>query len=558
MRSRIALFMLCWFWAGPLRGQMPQPRTTFVVKYVAAESVYLDGGSDDGLTEGTELEVIRDARGAAQLDAKPVGTVRVIALAAHSAACEIIVGKGMLAKDDVARLSPADAEEMAYLITSKNSRRYAQVVSFSDLEDGNPLEEEQRAYVPKPPLAEVNRVKGQIGFQHSALFDRSSATQSLQEGVVLRADMTRIGGTYWNFDGYWRGRVNSRTRGLQQETLTDLINRTYEVGFTYSNPYSQNVIGVGRLILPWASSLSTLDGGYYGRRVKPSTTLGAFAGTTPDPTSWNFARDRQIVGVFSNFETGSFETVRYSGTFGLAHSWRSWRPERQFAFAENHVSINRDLSIYHSMEVDNRGKGRFGSVSSGPVVSRSYVTLRARASKYVSFDLSHNYFRGVPTFDTRLLGTGLLDQLLFQGVSAGTRIELPRRSAVYANFGRSSRKSDERASLNYLLGFTYGRLPYLFGSRADFRTSHFSSSFGSGRYNAISLSRELGEALRFEVQAGQQNFASALTSQSRSRWINTTLDWFVGAHYMLGFGFTYYRGKVQSYDQLFVNLGYRF
>ncbi len=550
--------MLCWVWTELSWAQPVQPRTAFVVKYVAAESIYLDGGADDGLVEGMELDVVRSAPGAAQLDARVVGAVRVIAVAAHSAACEIISGKGVLARGDLARLSAVDAEEISYLLTSKNSRHYAQVVSFTDLDQGSPLEEEQRAYVPKPPLAEINRVKGQLGFQHSALFDRSSGTQSLQEGVVLRANMTRIGGTYWNFDGYWRGRVNSRTRSLQQATLTDLINRTYEIGLKYANPSSQNVIGVGRLILPWAGSLSTLDGGYYGRRLRPSTTVGAFAGTTPDPTSWNFAPDRQIAGVFSNFDAGSFEDVRYTGTFGVAHSWRSWQPERQFVFAENHVSVNRDFSIYHSMEADNRSKGRFGSTTSGPVLSRSYLTLRTRAGKYLSFDVSHNYFRGVPTFDTRLLGTGLLDQLLFQGVSAGFQIDLPRRSAVYANFGRSASKSDEQTSLNYLVGFTYGRVPYLFGSRADFRTSHFSSSFGSGRYDAFSLSREMGEALRLEVQVGQQNFTSPLTSQARSRWVNSMLDWFVGAHYMLGFGFTYYRGRIQSYDQLFVNLGYRF
>ena len=30
-----------------------------------------------------------------------------------------------------------------------------------------------------------------------------------QNGVVVRADVTRIAGTYWNFTGYWRGRLNS-------------------------------------------------------------------------------------------------------------------------------------------------------------------------------------------------------------------------------------------------------------------------------------------------------------------------------------------------------------
>ena len=46
-----------------------------------------------------------------------------------------------------------------------------------------------------------------------------------------------------------------------------------------------------------------------------------------------------------------------------------------------------------------------------------------------SVDVNNNYFRGVPTFDERLIGTGLLDKMLFQGWSGGFRLELPVPSA---------------------------------------------------------------------------------------------------------------------------------
>lgn len=526
----------------------------FEVTYVAADAIYINGGSDEGIQEGMELDITRLLPGQALTSAQLVGSVRVQATAPSSAVCTILLDQGQMAKGDIANLSPGDAEQVAYLLTSQNSRHYPQIISFSDLTDQNPLEDELRAYVPRPPLAEINRLKGRISFQQSSLFDGTSGRSSSQTGVAIRADMTRLGGTYWNFRGNWRGRVSSR-RG--PETLTDLINRTYHIGFTFDSPYAKNTMGFGRLLLPWASSLNTIDGGYYGRRLKPSVTVGAFAGSTPDPSAWNFDPDRQIIGVFSSFEAGSFETVRYTGTVGAAHTRRSWRPERQFAFVENSVAVNRQFSVFHNAEVDNRSRGRFGSDTSGPVLSRSFLTVRAEASEYVTLDLSHNYFRGVPTFDDRLIGTGLVDQLLFQGVSGGIRVKLPGRSAAYAQLGRSDRQGDEIPSWNYLLGYTWGRLPWAH-VRADFRTSRFSSSFGSGYYHSITLSRELSDALRLEVQAGQQDFTGALTRQNRARFVNSSIEWFFNRDYFFGSGITVYRGDVQNYSQLYLDVGYRF
>ena len=95
---------------------------------------------------------------------------------------------------------------------------------------------------------------------------------------------------------------------------------------------------------------------------------------------------------------------------------------------------------------------------------------------------------------------------------------------------------------------------------ADVRYSVFDSSFGRGKYSTLILNRQVGDTLRFEAQAGEQSLASvsALTQQNRSRFINGNLDWFLASHYFLGAGYTAYRGKAQNYDQLYINLGYRF
>jgi hypothetical protein len=190
-------------------------------------------------------------------------------------------------------------------------------------------------------------------------------------------------------------------------------------------------------------------------------------------------------------------------------------------------------------------------------LSRSYFTVRLQPHKIISFDINENYFRNTPTFDTRLIGTGLLDKFLFQGLSGGFRLNLPYRLGIYADTGRSSRTGDQKASWNYLGGITLGDILRT-GIRVDYRYSRFDSSFGRGTYQTVAANRAVGEGLRFEAQYGRQSITSVLTSQSNANFINGNADWYLGSHYFMGFGLTAYRGDVQHYNQYFVNLGYRF
>ena len=112
-------------------------------------------------------------------------------------------------------------------------------------------------------------------------------------------------------------------------------------------------------------------------------------------------------------------------------------------------------------------------------------------------------------------------------------------------------------SWNQMYGFAMSDI-LRSGIRADVHYSHFDSSFGKGDYQSVSLSRDMRESLRLSVQLGQQNFVSQLTTQTRARFANGSLDWNFAAHYFLSGGVTVYRGQTQNYDQVFLTLGYRF
>jgi hypothetical protein len=374
--------------------------------------------------------------------------------------------------------------------------------------------------------------------------------------LSARTDITRIGGTHWNLEGYWRGRITQRSR-TGQETLRDVLNKTYTMELDYDNPNSKWVVGVGRLYLPWASSLDTIDGGYIGRRVAKGVTAGAFAGSTPDPTSWRYNRDRRIGGAFVNFERGSFDSLRYTSTTGVALSTLKWDLDRPFVFFENGIYYKNSVSIYHSLIADAPQGLLTNGVTPGPGISRSYLTVHYQPSRRVSFDLYHNYFRDVPTAATQLVGTGLVDKLLYQGFSIGARVEPVRHFFLYTTLGQSDRTGDSKRTLNWMQGLTWDEIGRT-GLRADFRYSRFDSSFAQGDYKVLTLSRHLGDRMMWDAQFGSRNLLSPFTVNRHSFFVDSSLDMNLGRHSYFQGGYTAVRGAPTNYNQWYFSLGYRF
>jgi len=541
-----------------LRATHPDFRTTFKIKYVAEGVAYLDGGRSAGLTEGMKL-VVRDtptgsvASAADGNEDNIVAELEVMSVADASAVTDIHTPKRDVKSGDLAYLSSQDEQALVAENTLSATRKYPAVISFTD---ADALDDEARAEVPRPPMPSVNRARGRIGVDYmGTAFHGASGGTTANVGLVARLDITRIGGTYWNANGYWRGNLNANTY-TGTATVQDLINRTYHLGVTYENPNSAFVAGFGRLYLPWAPSLDTIDGGYVGRRIGHVATLGIFAGTTPDPSSWSYNPNQRIAGTFVNFEGGSFDSFRYSSTSGAGLNTVGWSITRPFMFFENGLYYKRYVSIYDSLQLDNPVGYQKGATPGGGV-GRNFTTVKFQPHERIEFDANYNYFRDLPTFDPTLIGTGLLDKYLFQGFSGGVRLEVLKQVWLYTSLGRSNRSGDTSTSLNELYGLTFGRIPWV-NIRADAHYSKFNSSFGSGYYESVSLSRSLKDNFRLELLGGKQNYSSQYSSNSNSKFITSNLEMNVGTHYFLQGGFTVSRGVVQDYDQWMFTLGYRF
>ncbi len=509
--------------------QSATPKNFFHIKYIAEGVVYLDAGRNAGLDEGMLLHLCHADPNGGTTEAvrfqgqEPIADVRIFSVADSSSAAEIINSREDLTVSDIAYLDVQSVhlrEDMANTIESQN---YPVVVSFSY---GDPLDEEVRATTVSPKMAPIdNQVRGRIGWDFGTLSE-PGGLNSRQAGFMVQADMSRLGGTHWNFSGYWRGRFNSqrtgRAGGATPSTINDLINRTYHLGLYYQNPDSAILFG----------------------------------GSTPDPTSWSYSLNQHIAGTFINYEKGDFDRHRLSSTFGLATTSIRWHVAREFAFLENMFSLGRGFSVYNSLQAD-KARTAIGGASYNTGVTQSFTSVRYQPITLLTFNLNHNYLRNLPTFDPALISTGLLDQYLFQGLSGGVRLEFPYRIAFSTDVGRSKNNTDKAPSWNQMYGLTFGEIRGT-GLQLDLRHTKFNSSFGQGTYEFVSLSRSLTDRLHVQVQGGTQHLNSLLSTNSSSRFVTGTADWSIGPRYFVEGLYTWNTGTSMSYRQMNLTFGYRF
>ena len=561
------------------RAQSTTANSTFPIKYIAQDAVYIEGGRAAGLKEGEILAVHRvataapDASGSSAAPISPSDTIaalKILSVAESSAVCEVQSSTVPIQIGDVATLTAQEAmqvvQEKQQQRVSGAVREYPQLITFTGGDD--PVTEEARASVPRPRSPEIDHMRGRIGFEYDTILSRNNpSSTSTEVGLVARFEMNRIAGTYWNFNGYWHGRFSALSGPAAPATISDLINRTYTLNLEYNNPNSAFVAGVGRMYLPWATSLDVLDGGYVGHRVG-GATLGIFAGSTPDPASYDYNPDGKLAGMFVNVSGGSFESIRYSTTFGVAVAVIDWHATRQFGFDDVTMSLGRKLSLYDATEIDMPHTVLVAPAGSPPNttpntpqstggLNRSYLSVRYQPEQHLELQLNDTYFRNFPTFDPSLISTGLLNSYLFQGLSGGFRVELVKRISVDANVGKSSNNGDTSTSWNQMYGLTFGDLGHT-GTRADLRYSKFNSAFGSGDYKTLTISRPMGERLEFQFAGGLQNFNSPLTSTSQTHFVTGYLDWFPRRFLFFEPGYTWQRGGSMNYDQFQIVIGTRF
>ncbi len=96
------------------------------------------------------------------------------------------------------------------------------------------------------------------------------------------------------------------------------------------------------------------------------------------------------------------------------------------------------------------------------------------------------------------------------------------------------------------------------GLEADARYSKFDSVFASGTYTTLTVSRDLLDNLRLNLQAGRYAYTSSVAANSGSNFANFLFDTNLGSRLFVESMFTAQRGGSLNYNQWTTTVGYRF
>jgi hypothetical protein len=440
-----------------------------LVTYVSGQSVYVGAGRDDGVREGTTLEVFRGAA--------VIATLRATYLSSHSSSGEIVTSTAAPNVGDSVRYHP---------------KFDATTIALADSMQGD------TSAAPRTTSAPWRRpIRGHIGLGYLGVSqpngDGAASLQEPSTDVYLEA--TNIGGSPVGVV------IDSRTRHTIGAAQTDaLSNRTviYQMALAAADPRSGARLSVGRQYSAALSSVSLFDG-VTAELNRSQWGVGAFGGLQPDPTSMGYSSAVREGGGYVQVHNQPDDAFPWSVTTGGVDSRDLGELNREFGFAQ--VTLNSSVvSLFATQEVDvNRGWKR---AAGEPAVSptSTFATIAVRPNDAISFDGGFDNRRNVRLYRDYVNPVTQFDDAYREGAWAGASARLFPALRLGAD-ARVSRGGPAGGADYYTGSLDVGRV-WTPGLEAHLRATKYTTDWSAGWLNSWSLSVDPFGVARFEVNGG--------------------------------------------------------
>lgn len=400
MQPRLILLLVLALFAGPIGAA----ELRFAVSYRSASTVYIAGGSADGLAVGERLAV--------KAKNELVGEIEIQYLSEHSASCRILRESRPIRAGDSGVITRA----------ANHASKTAPEVSVSDTAAKARPNAAPPPSAPSlqaaPPAKPWARTRGSVSFGLSKNWDQTERHYDFEQRFG-RLDFAawEIGGHALQFFIRGRSRQDLRPQTLGFETQIprdERRDRLYEVALRYEPRKGRAIIEAGRLGVP-TLSIGYLDGvsvelralkslrfgGFFGKRVEldhltgfvPGNRYGAFARVFNEGSSWPGAMDATLFGV-REF-AGSTVSREYIGL-------QSRLASKSLVFAE-------------WAEVDLLRDWRKPADGSSAQLSNLSASATYRPSPQTSLALSYDQRRNYRSAENRSVSEILFDTYAHQG-----------------------------------------------------------------------------------------------------------------------------------------------
>lgn len=416
------------------------------IRYLSSEHVYIDAGSEDGISVGDTLYVIGEANLRTELV--------VIHVSSHSASC---------------LLSTPGAEiEVGDLVEPKSVKQAVPEQSDSAIvgtpEVIEPVMVEGKSV--QVSGEERTRLSGGVSFSYYHWDDREQSDLDFyQPGLRLRLNADRLWGSDLSLRFRSRTRYNRRSKQYSDKVeQTEWRNTVYEFSIGTGNDEGSG-FRIGRIIPKGLSGIGYLDGLYFQQRLSGSVTGGIFGGTRPEWQYTSLQTSIQKYGLFIKYAAGKRESFNLRTTLALAAEYHTSVVSREFIHVRNVAAGGKSLRLYQSADIDiNRG-WRGEKADQRVSFSNLYVSGRYRASRWMSLGLSFDNRQRYWTYDQRTLADSLFDDLVRRGARASVDLSLPASIRVSSTFGLRSREGQSKTTKSYSVnlgktGFSKARLSF--------------------------------------------------------------------------------------------------
>ena len=492
------------------------------VTYLSGSSAYLEAGTDNGIREGTRLEVIRGGIQIATLVAEFVSSTR--------ASCRIENASQSPVVGDSVRYVPARGD-MGAANTSP-----AGVTKTRSRGSSTPS------------------LRGRLGVRYLIL-DPGFGSRLTQPALDLRLDGQRMGGSPFGIAADIRAQrsTNAATSTVSGNSNTT---RVYQAALIINPAKAPVRLTMGRQYAPALSSVGLFDGLALDFD-RPRWSAGAFGGYEPDIFTLGFSNETKQYGAYVQLHNRPGRTPLWTFTTGGVGAYSLGEIDREFAFARATFNSRR-VSVYAIQELDFNRDWKSEAESASTTPTATFVTALFSVTEAVSLSAGMDKRRNVRLYRDYINPEIEFDDSFRQGEWGGVSLNL---------FGHLRASADARRSSGVATGNTHSftgslSLYRLTPLRAGMhlRATNFSGTLADGSLKSGSLEINPFSVLRLEVNGGVRESSQPLDSASATTitWIGADADISIGRSVYLMLSTNRERGRSERSVYSFVSLSYRF
>jgi hypothetical protein len=509
------------------------------VKYRSVETVYLAGGSADGLVVGDRLRILSRS--------EAIGEVEVVYLAEHSASCKVL-----------RESRPVQAGDAAVIEKVAAAAPELSVVDVLPAAAPDTLPRAAASARSEPvPWA---RARGGVSLGWNKLWDHTeNAFDFEQRTGRFDLGLWEIGGLPLQFSARARSRQDLRARppGFEDIPSSERRDRIYEMAMRYEPQGGRFSLEAGRVGVT-SLGIGYLDGAAGEMRLVGSLRLGGFFGNRADVERFSLFQSGRKYGGYLRFAGGGAlwpgnYDVLVSGVRELAGSEVS----REYLGYQGRLAA-RGFTFSQWLELDLLRGWRQGT--DGQTTQLSNVSLSAsyRMTPGSSLGLSYDQRRNYRTAETRTVPEIVFETFLHQGFRGS--LDAARSGGIGASAFFGVRLQDQQADTAYSFGAGL-RHPNLLSSRlsGSLDASGFTNGSTNGYQGSARIGRRAG-AVTTDLAWGLSSytFKSASGLRRLNQWLRLSARGeFAQGFWLYGEG-EYARGDDVQGPRASLEIGYRF